>query len=808
MIKNYFKLAWRSLFKDKFHTTINLIGLLIGFTVGLLALLLVYGQFSYDKVHVNRKKVYQAYMEFYKANGEQIGSSFAYPAAPIYKAEVGSVDKATRFLFGGRLVFYNNKEVEVTTMMVDEDFLNIFTFPVVKGNKSNPLKSLSDVVITEKTAKIIFGAQDPIGKIIKAGYGTEAKDMTVAAVVKDIPLNSSIRFDILARIENRSDYAVDKNNWNNQHHPIFFMLRDGATQQQAEQQLRLVNQKHLPDWTEDLKKEGARPDKNGDVFATKLASLEDLHFLPNISSLGSAVSKAQVFIMLAIGMLIILIACFNFVNINLANAFTRSKEIGVRKCLGAANHKLFAQLWSESLLLCVIAFLISLLLINIFIGLLKHQVVMNMPLAEMLWEPAFLLLGFGLLFLVSFIAGGYPSWLMSGFRVVETLKGKVTLKRKSTVRSSLIVTQFVIACIMISCTFIIYDQFTFLRNADLGISKEYVISIPLKKPSEGRSIIQKLRSRLASIPAILSITGSSINIGLGLDKSSSKMSNGFGYKDGTINTNMAFVDYDYLKTFGIKAIEGKDMDLSIAADTLKHVVVTESVAKQFNEKQLVGMNIVVDSASAAWHIEAIIPDFHLYSLKEVKEPLTLVLDRTSPVSYCFIKTNAQNKVTVMEAVKKEMALLEPDREFKGSFIDDNLQQLYKQEQIMSIVFSAAAGIAILLSCMGLLAMVLLIIQQRVKEIGVRKVLGASVFNISVLISKDFLSLVAIAVLIATPVSWVAMNKWLQSFAYRIEIRWWMFMVVAVVALLIAAITISFNTVKAARQNPVKSLRTE
>lgn len=808
MIKNYFKIAWRSLFKNKFHTSINLIGLIIGFTVGLLVLLMVYGQFSYDKNHMNRKKVYQAYMEFYKANGEQIGNSFAYPAAPVYKAEVNAIDKATRFLFGSRLVLYNNKEVEATTMMVDEDFLSMFTFPVVKGNKSNPLKNLSDVVLTEKTASIIFGNEEPIGKTFKAGYGTEAKEMTVAAVVKDFPLNSSIRFDILARIESRSDYAVDKNNWNNQHHPVFVMLKDGATQQQAEQQLRLVNKKYLPDWAESLKKEGAHPDKYGDVFATKLASLKELHFLPRISSAGSAVSKAQIFIMLAIGMLIILIACFNFVNINLANAFTRSKEIGVRKCLGAAKHKLFAQLWSESLLVCVIAFLISLVLINILIGVLKQQVVLNMPLTEMLWQPVYLLLGVGLLLLVSFIAGGYPSWLMSRFQIVETLKGKVALKRKSIVRSSLIVTQFVIACIMISCTFIIYSQFKFLRNADLGIDKEYVISIPLKKPSEGRNNIQKLRSRLSSNPAILSITGSSINIGLGLDKSSSKMTNGFDYKGGSISTNMAFVDYHYLKTFGIKAIEGNDMDETIAADTLQHVIVTESVAKQFKEKQLVGMNILVDSSAAAWHIEAIIPDFHLYSLKEVKEPLTLVLDKTSPVSYCFIKTNAQNKVAVMEAVKKEMALLEPGREFKGSFIDDNLEQLYKQEQIMSIVFSTAAGIAIALSCMGLLAMVLLMIQQRVKEIGVRKVLGASVPNISVLISKDFLSLVLIAVLIATPVSWLAMNKWLQSFAYRIEIHWWMFLLVAVVALLIAIITIGFNTMRAARQNPVKSLRAE
>jgi putative ABC transport system permease protein len=808
MFQNYFKIAWRSLFKNKFHTSINLVGLVIGFTIGLLVLLMVYGQFSYDKNHANRKRIFQVYNEYYKSAETEIGNVFGYPAGPAFKEGADVIEKSARFKGGSGAVLYNNREIEMGVMVTDEDFLSMFSFPVVKGNKSNPLKNLSDIVITETSAEAIFGKEEPVGKTIKTNFGDGLKELTVSAVVKDIPRNSSIQFRMLARIENVPDYAAEKTNWNNQHHAVFVMLKKAADKAKAEQQMRFVNQKFVPDWSVGLKKEGARPDKNGDVFASKLVSLADLHFSPKIASLGGAISKAQVFIMLGIGMLIILIACFNFVNINLANAFTRSKEIGVRKCLGAAKHKLFAQLWSESFLLCLVSFVISLLLVNILIGILKQQVPLNMPLHEMLWKPSYLLSGVGLLLLVSFIAGGYPSLLMTRFRVVETLKGKVALKKKSLVRSSLIVAQFVIACIMISCTLIIYKQFKFLQNADLGLNSEHIISIPLKNSGEGRKTIEKLRSRLSSNSSVVSITGSSINIGLGLDKSSSKMSSGWGYKDGQVNTNIAYVDYDYLKTLKIKILEGKDIEATAYNDTLQHVILTEGVAKQLNEQQLAGRNILVDSSSAPWHIEAIIPDFHLYSLREEKEPLTLILNKTSPVSYCFVKVNAQNKTTVMDAIKKEMALLEPGREFKGSFIDDNIQMLYKQEQIMSIVFSTAAGIAIVLSCVGLLAMVLLMIQQRVKEIGVRKVLGANVSNISFLISKDFLSLVLIAVLIATPIAWLAMNKWLQEFAYRIEIHWWMFVIVALVALLIAALSIGYNTVRAAMQNPVKSLRTE
>lgn len=807
MLKNYFKIAWRSLFKNKFHTSLNLAGLIIGFTIGIVVLLIVYGQFSFDRNHLNRKKIYQAYLETYRESGTEISNVFGYPAAPAFKSEASSIDAFTRFLHGSNLLLYKNREYETSTMLVDEDFLRMFTFPVVKGSKGNLLKSLTDIVITEKTAKNIFGTEDPVGKTFQSAFGNELKEFTVVAVVKDYPLNSSIRFDALARIENRSDYAADKNNWNNQHHFVFVMLRDGAAKQQAEQQLRSVNQKYLQDWVDNLKRDKAKPDKNGDVMAAKLLSMEEMHFQPNISG-HNGVNKAQVYIMLVIGLVIILIASFNYININLANALTRSKEIGVRKCLGAAREKLFIQLWSESFLLCFISFALSLLSVSVIVGMLQQHTIMNMPLRQLLWEPSFIAIATGLLLLVSFIAGGYPSWLMAKFKVVETLKGQVVLKRKSLVRSSLIVTQFVIACVMICCTLVIYKQFNYLRNADLGINKEFVISVPIKKHAEGRQLVEKLRTRLSSNPQILSVTGSSINIGLGLDKSTSKMTNGFGYKGKTINTNIAFVDYDYLKTFNIKPIEGRDISTTAANDTLQHVVLTESAAAQFGEKQIAGSVIKVDSTMPSWNIVAVIPDFHLYSLREQKEPLSLVFEKNSSLSYCFIKTNGQNKTSVMNAIQKEMAVLEPGREFKGSFIDDNIEALYKQEKMISLVFSIASGIAIALSCLGLLAMVLLMIQQRIKEIGVRKVLGAGVPQISVMISKEYLALVIIAVLIATPLSWLAMHQWLQEFAYRIDLSWWMFVAVAIIALTIAAFTISYSTVKAALQNPVKSLRTE
>ncbi len=803
MFKSYLKTAWRNLFRNKIHTLIITGGLVIGFTIGIFVLLAVYFQFSFDAFHANKKDLYKAYVVLHKKEGDVTNTAFGYPAAITFKAEAPAIARTSRFLHGGNKVVYNEKQLDIPVTFADPDFFSMFTFPVVRGNKTNPLQDLAEVVLTENTAKKIFGSEDPIGKIIKLAVGDQLQAMTVTAIVKNIPNNSTIKFDVLARIENRSDYATAKNNWDYHSHPVYVQLKQGASIQQAEAQLRAINQRYLAEWTDNLKKNGARPDKQGDVFATRLMPMNDIHFSP---AMGGT-NIAEVYTVLAVGLLIILIGCFNFVNINLATAFTRSREIGVRKCLGAARSKLFLQLWIESFLICFLAFAISLALVNILIHSLQDIVSLNTDMMLILGSPSFLILTVALLLFVSLIAGGYPSWVMAKFDTVETLKGKLSLKRKSFLRDSLIVTQFVIACIMISCTAVIYWQFRHLQQADLGFDKDYIVSVPLGDGSKGRETIEKLRSRLHSDPNIVSITGSSINLGKGLDSRTVNTSIGFEYKGKSVSTNIANVDYDYLKTLGIKVIEGRDFDQSFGSDTADNVLLSESAARQFHEKEIAGKN-VGEEGGRAWHVIGVFPDFHLYSIRKEQGPLTLMMNKSASIDYCFIKLAPQNLTAGMEAVKREMNLLEPGREFRGSFVNDNINKWYEQEKMMSLMFSVAALITIVLSCTGLLAMVLLITQQRTKEIGIRKVLGAGVRNISILLSLQFLKLVFIAVLIAIPAAWMLMNNWLQSFAYRMELHWWMFALVALVAFMIALMTISSNTIRVAMQNPVKSLRTE
>jgi putative ABC transport system permease protein len=805
MVNTIFRSAWRNLSRNRLHTVVNVGGLVIGFTIGIAVLLVVYSQLSFDSMHVNAGRIYEAYSVANGADGPEINNQFDYSGGPVYKAEAPAVERMARFIDGGNHLLYKNRTLDIPVMMTDEDLFRMFTFKVVRGNASNPLGKLTDVVVTEESAKKIFGNEDPIGKQLRASAGDKVQAYTVSAVVKD-PQLTTVRFEILARIENRGDYSTATNRWNGHGQALYLELKKGATREEAERQLRLIDHRYQPDVYTDLVKKGAKPDRYGDVFATRLLPLREAHFSMRVNG-HKAMSYMIVYTLLLVGLLVIAIASFNFVNINLATAFTRSREIGVRKCLGAGRNRLLGQLWYESFMVCALAFVLSLLLTNVLLHGIDGIQKMSIPFAEILLNPKFLMLAVVLLLFVSLVAGGYPSWVMSRFNTVETLKGKLGLKRKSGVRSSLIVAQFVIACVMICCTFVVYRQFRHLQEADLGMDKSFLVSIPLRMPEKGRETVEQLRTMLASDPRVLSVSGSNINMGRGSDRRTVSISTGFDYKGKSVSTDRAWIDYDYLKTLGIRLVAGREFDKSYGTDTADNVLLSESMAAQLHEKDVVGKTIIPDGETKGMHVVGVFADFHLYSMEQEMRPLTLSFAKGG-LDYCFIRTTAAGAIGLMERLKKDMAVIEPGQDFRGTFVDENVNNWYTGERMMSLFFSIAAAIAIVLSCMGLLAMVLLIVNQRVKEIGIRKVLGASVRQISLLISREFVLLVALAVVIATPLSWLIMGKWLQEFPYRVRLEWWMFAMVGGTALGLALLTVGFHVVRAAMANPVKNLRTE
>ena len=806
MFRNYCINAYRNLVKNKFHSLINIGGLTIGFTIGITVLLVVYNQFSYDRFHKNQKTLYQAYQVFNLPEGASVENTFGYGQGPVYKSQATTIARLSRLVDGGNHIEYKGVDKQIPVSLVDEDFLQMFTFRILAGNRTHPLKNVSDVVVTEEAAKKLFGNEDPIGKTITATVGDKRALLTVSALVENF-VNSSIHFQVLARIENRASYATDRLNWDNRAPALYVQLKEGALPAQAEAQLKQLDKKYVPNWYPDLASKGVKPDKNGDLFATHLLPLNQLHFSTRVNG-HHAVSYTQMATIGLVGLFILFIACFNFVNISLANGFARSREIGVRKCLGAPTLKLFAQFWIEGFLICAVAFGCSLILVNGLLRTISGLEEARGALLQDLWKPGFLALAGVLLLFISLMAGGYPAWMVMRFNVIESLKGTLHGSRKSGVRNGLIVTQFAIACLMISCTYIIYRQYQYLQNADLGMDKAYVISVPFHQPEKGHELIRQLRLRLSGDPRILSISGSDINLGRGADHRTSKTSIGFSYEGRTLHSNTASVDYDYLKTLGVRPLAGRDFDQMHANDTSNCIVISQSLATDLNDPHLIGKRLAADSTFAGWEVIGIFPDFHLYSMEEALEPLMLTLSPGAPLHYCFIKTTAASPVTALAMIKKQMSQLEPGQDFAGTFVDDNVSSWYQGEKAMSILFSIAATVSILLSCFGLLAMVLLIIQQRIKEIGVRKVLGATVQSIFVLVAKDFIRLVLLAVLIAIPIAWFAMYQWLNNFPYRIPIQLSMFVLVAGVAIFFALVTISVHTVRAARQNPVKNLRTD
>ncbi len=801
MFRNYLTIAIRNFKKNKLHSSINVLGLSVAFICNIVLFIIVIHEFSFDKFHIDKDRLYKVYIESMQENGKQRSSTMGFPQSTMLKDEVAAMKGVTTFMNAGSGISYNNKELDLQNNFVKDDFFSMFSFPIISGDNKHPLSDIGNAVITKHAEKIIFNGVDPIGKAIKVKVSGEWKQFVVSAVMSDFPENSSLKFDVLTRIENAKDYAAEKNEWNHQNHDIYVKLKSNFTKEQAEAQMQAAMIKRIAPDIEAMKKKGIKPDADGKYYSMKLLPISEIHFDAEVGS-RSSFSKTYLYTLIIISLFVLAIACFNFVNLNVARTFTRAREVGMRKCLGADKRQIFFQMWGESTILCLIALIISIvgtiiLLPNILNGKLE---------LKLLYQPMTILSIIIGTLIVSFIAGGYPAILMSKLNTVQILKGKVAVNKSSLFRNSLIVVQFTIACLLISSTIVIYRQFQYLRTLPLGVNQEHVISIPVYNAENGLTIMNQLKLKLANQPSIASIAGSSINIGLGKDGSTSKWNMGFDYNGKEIISTMVYVSYDYFKTLGIKLLQGREFDPTFGNDK-NGVVVTESMAKQFGTKDYLGLTYISDSAQPASTIIGVIPDIHLYSAHEATFPTTFILAGNS-AGYIYVKTNSNNPKNSMDLVKAAYKDLEPGKEFKGSFMEENTERWYNKEKQLSNIFSIASAVAIVLSCLGLFAIAMLIIEQRTREIGVRKVLGASVSNITLLLSKDFMSLVFIGVVIATPLAVYFLNKWLQDFPYHTPLHWWLFLIGALLAILIAILTVSFHSIKAAIANPIKSIRTE
>lgn len=802
MFKNYIKIAWRNLKRNKLHSFINITGLAIAFSVSIVLFLVAYLHLSYDSFHNEKDQLFRTSMFTNSVQGAGINTTMPLPLKSALENDVPEVEVAVRVMGRVENISYKDKSLARFFTRTDPEFFEVFNFPVIEGDKTTALSDFQNIALDKSTADALFGETNPLGKEIKIGKRGNEKAYTVSAVVNDVPRNSSIQFDAVARVDALDNYAENNTNWDVNNSNIFVRLSNKSNPRLVQGNLNSLVEKYYPDQLAQLKTERPEIENTSDLMSLNLTNIEDIHF-----SGPKSAPLLLIYAIMALGIFILLIACFNFVNLNIAHAFNRSRELGVRKTLGAFKGQLFAQLWGEAFLLYFIGFVIGVILATQLVPVFNSQFGGGVSISIM-FEPEFIAIIFGVFLMVTFIAGGYPALKMTNFNLVQILKGKVSTKKPGVLRNTLLVSQFALSSLLICISIVAGKQLDFLREKPIGFEKEQVVSIPVGNIEDGRKVLGRMRNELAKDPFIVSITGSKNNLGRGRDRRTSRENVDFVYNQNQINTDWVLADYEYLETLGIPVVKGRDFSRDFATDSINAVVVSESFVKAMGETDPIGKFFGGETATSGNQIIGVVPDFNVVSPTEESKPIVLHLSASEAIDYIFVKTRLDDPELTMQKLSSVWEKVSLDSEFNASFLDENLQAWYEGEKTMTTIFGFASAIAIFLSCMGLFAISLLVIESRKKEIGIRKVMGASINNVVRMISIQFLKLVLISLVIALPLAWFVSQSWLENYQYQIQISPLTFILVGILVTLVALFTVSYHTVKAAIVNPVKSLRTE
>lgn len=806
MLKNYIKIAFRNLWKDRTFTALNIVGLTAAFGVAFLVSMFAIFALSFDRFHENIDSIYRVYTNVQTPKGTESDESKPIPYAEALKNEVPGIKGITRSLGSGALITYKGKTLRKSARWVDPEYFQIFSFPLLKGNKDNPIPNKSSVALTRESATTIFGDEPALGKTVMVQGGGSEAPFTVTAILQDIPETSSIQFGAIFDFTSLPDnfYGDHLDDWSANNHTVFVELAKGVTPKQFEKSTHAFSTLHYADDIASAKRDGAQPNAEGNYRQVELLPFKDETFATTKNGVVS-VSRALQYIVLGIAFLILFIASVNFINMSIAKSAQRLREIGMRKTLGASKVQLFLQLWGESVLVFLIAVGLGSLLAFGFLKSFQTFFDTNASFRSIA-SPGIIVGAILFITLITLIAGGYPSLIMSKLGTLQALKGKMQNSGKNRLRNVLMVLQFSITILLIGGTLVLWKQVEFLRHKDLGFNKEQVITLPLNTKQDPSKVVKLLRNELANDPGILGLTAADNNLGMGRDGRKSSTVLGFEYRNREVSTNMLYVDYDYSKTLDIPILEGRSFDRNFPSDSLS-VVINEAMAKELGEKDPLSVHFYLDD-SVKYSVIGVVKDYNFDDLNMAIEPLTFFMDGGSPMHYAYVKVTPDNLSGSYEKVKEAWNKIEPGTQFLGSFLDENIDRILKKEQMMTTMISSGSILAIILSCIGLFAISLLVVAQRRKEIGIRKVVGASVSTITILLTKDFLKLVAISFLIATPLAWYVSSQWLQNYVYRIDLTLWIFLGAGGIALVIALATISVRTIQAAMQNPVDSLKTE
>jgi putative ABC transport system permease protein len=794
MLTNYFKIAWRNLRQNKLLSGINILGLSTGIACCLLIAMYVFQEKSYDRFHKKADRIVRATMEMYFNGNLTKVPVTGTKVLPEFKRVFPEVENGVRTYLVNVTVNYGDKLfMEKQFVYSTPEFFDIFSFSLLKGDPKQVLNKPDQLVLTTSAAKKYFGDENALGKILRIN---NEKDYFVAGIAEDCPANSQIKFNVLASWSSLTDPVYHVESWTDASHYTYLLLK--------KQGMEKILEKKIQDYFKS-QNEGYRvPGKN--YLDIRIQPITDVHLKAIVDGgFEPGGDNRYVYIFSVVALLVLIIACANYVNLTTARASERAREVGVRKVIGASRKQLFSQFISESVISVFVSLLISLLMVRLFLPSFNMIAGKQLELDFLLTPACLIALGV-ILFVIGFLGSIYPALVLSGFQPIKVLKGNNKINSSGIgLRKSLFVIQFFISVALIISTLVIQGQLSFIQNKKLGYDNEHVLV--LRSDKEVLKKMNTVKTELLSNPEILGVTTCNQTptfipgkYNLTLDEKE-------------IIIGGVRVDKDFIRTMGMKIKSGRDFTQAeeqsafTYTDTIQRpLIINEATVHSFGwtNENAIGKTFKFQGRNSI--VKAVVADFHFASMHETISPIIMFLSNNT--SKILVKTSANELPRTLSFIKNKWNELAPHLPFEYEFLDDQFNKLYTAEMRTGKIFYSFALLAIALACLGLLGLVTFSAYQRTREIGIRKVLGATIPGIMVMLSKDFLKLVAIAIVIASPVAWWVMNKWLQDFAYRINISWKVFLIAGVAAILIALVTLSFQAIKAAIANPVKSLRTE
>lgn len=809
MLKNYFKIAFRNFRRNKSYSAINIFGLAMGLATCLMITLFVLDELSYDRYNKNADQVYRINTDI-KLNGSLFKDrATPAPMADILLKDYPQIKQVVRINGGGDMLVKKGNEtvVEHNSFFADYSLFEVFTLPMIQGDSKTALSQPNCMVISESMAEKYFKNTNVIGRTLTVDNTTPYK---ITGVIKETPVQSHLHFNFIKSMsgngESRSDF------WLNNNFTTYVLVRPGTTQQMLDQYLKEAAKKYAEPQLQNVAHSNfADLEKKGDYFKYTSIPLTRIHLFSDLSSEAEPSGNMQyVYIFILIAVFILLIACVNFTNLSTARSAGRTKEVGIRKVLGSDRSSLMTQFLTESVLTSFIAMLLALMITGFCLPYFNQ--LSGKEISTGLFLNVWLLPS--LLFItvvVGLLAGLYPAFFLSAFKPIQVLKGKLSTGFKgSWLRNSLVVFQFATAIILIASTLVIYSQLNYIRNKNLGFSRNQVLI--LKNAYSLGSHAQTFKNEVLQIPGVVAGTRAGA---LPTSSSNDWNQNAFS-KNASMNASETVtivdwsVDADYIPTLSMQMSKGRNFSPQMPTDS-NAVLINETAARLLGftnplQEKIYDSN--QGNSTTAHEIIGVVKDFNAGSLRYKTAPILFRLSKYGD-RFAF-KLDSKNIPAVLTQIENKYNAIEKmaGQPFIYSFMNEDFNHIYQSEQRTGKIFISFTFFAILIACLGLFGLITYASQQRTKEIGIRKVLGASVANVTAMLSKDFLKLVLFAIIIALPVAWYAMQKWLQSFAYRTNLTWHVFALAAFIALCIALVTVSFQAIKAAIANPVKSLRTE